>query len=144
MIGQNVMVPDIASQPPAPGRPVPPPPAVSPSTREDLRAVMAARRDLGPEYEDALVDSFLDKLDVEIAARVRNEVAAHMQQRPQVPGAPGRQKDNGVAVALGSLGIGIPLTTIAGAAAHFPGLLLAWGGIIAVNVAYALGRRNQR
>ncbi|MEV4459597.1 hypothetical protein [Microbispora sp. NPDC049633] len=135
-------MPDIASQPPpATGRPVPPPPA-APSTREDLRAVMAARRDLGPEYEDALVDSFLDKLDVEIAARVRNEVAAHLSRQP--PGNQPKQKDNGVAVALGSLGIGIPLTTIAGAAGHLPGMILAWGGIIAVNVAYALGRRNQR
>ena len=135
------MVQDIASQQPATGHPVPPPP-VSPSTREDLRAVIAARRDLGPEYEDALVDSFLDKLDVEIAARVRGEVAAHLRQQP--PGNPPKQKDGGVGIALGSLGIGIPLTAIAAGAGHFPGLVLAWGGIIAVNLAYALGRRNQR
>lgn len=136
------MVPDIASQqPPATGRPVPPPPAAS-STREDLRAVIAARRDLGPEYEDALVDSFLDKLDVEIAARVRSEVAAHLSRQP--PGPPVKQKDGAVGVALGSLGIGIPLTAIAAGAGHFPGLVLAWGGIVAVNVAYALSRRGQR
>ncbi|MGW5265298.1 hypothetical protein ACWEQG_30365 [Microbispora sp. NPDC004025] len=135
-------MPDIASQPPpATGRPVPPPSA-APSTREDLRAVMAARRDLGPEYEDALVDSFLDKLDVEIAARVRNEVAAQLRQQP--PGSQPKQKDGAVGVAIGSLALGIPLTGIAGAAGHLPGMVLAWGGIIAVNVAYALGRRNQR
>ncbi|GIH64671.1 hypothetical protein Msi02_54880 [Microbispora siamensis] len=136
------MVTDIASQqPPAPGRPVPPPPAAS-STREDLRAVMAARRDLGPDYEDALVDSFLDKLDVEIAARVRNEVAAQLHHQP--PGNQPKQKDGAVGLALGSLGIGIPLTAIAAGAGHFPGLLLAWGGIVAVNFAYAISRRSQR
>jgi len=137
------MVPDIASHqpPPGTGRPIPPPPT-APSTREDLRAVMAARRDLGPDYEDALVDSFLDKLDVEIAARVRNEVAAQLHHQP--PGPPVKQRDNAMGVALGSLGIGIPLTTIAGAAGHLPGMLLAWGGIVAVNVAYALNRRSQR
>ncbi|TQS28543.1 hypothetical protein [Microbispora sp. KK1-11] len=134
---------DIASQqpPPATGHPVPPPPA-APSSREDLRAVMAARRDLGPEYEDALVDSFLDKLDVEIAARIRNEVAAQLRHQP--PGPPVKQKDSAVGVAMGSLALGIPLTAIAVANAGLAGLLLSWGGIIAVNFAYAVSRRSQR
>ncbi|WP_182873466.1 hypothetical protein [Microbispora sp. H10670] len=141
-MGQNVMVPEIASQPPAAGQGYrPPPQAGTQTTREDLRAVIAARRDLGPEYEDALVDSFLDKLDVEIAARVRNEVAAQIGHQP-LPGR--RPKDSAVGVALGSLGIGIPLTGIAAGTAHGPGLLLAWGGIVAVNLAYALSRRTQR
>ncbi|WP_055478567.1 hypothetical protein [Sphaerimonospora mesophila] len=127
--------------PPAPGQP--PPQPVAPSTREDLRAVLAARRDLGAEYEDALVDSFLDKLDVEIAARVRGEVAAQLaHQRQGVPQQ--EKKDSGVGVALGSLALGIPLTGAAGATAGGPGLMLVWFGIIAVNVAYALGRRRQR
>lgn len=136
------MVPDIASQqPPGTGRPVPPPPA-APSTREDLRAVMAARRDLGPDYEDALVDSFLDKLDVEIAARVRNEVAAQLARQP--PGNQPKHRDGTVGMAIGSLALGIPLTAIASQTSGATGLLLAWGGIIAVNLAHALSRRNQR
>ncbi|MFC0556883.1 hypothetical protein ACFFHJ_38880 [Planotetraspora thailandica] len=113
----------------------------SPTTRQDLHAIIEARRELGPDYEDALVDSFLDKLDVEIAARVRSEVAA------QTSGAAGkdnrRAKDAAVPVALGSLGIAIPLTAIAGDAAGGPGLLLVWAGIIGVNIAYALSRRSR-
>lgn len=132
--------------PPAPGQPRQQQPharpAATPSTREELRAIIATRRDLGPEYEDALVDSFLDKLDVEIDARVRNEVTAQMRQQ-QAPAAAGK-KDSGVGVALGSLALSIPLTAIAGNTAGGPGLLLAWGGIIAVNLAFALGRRFQR
>ncbi|MCT9930310.1 hypothetical protein N5079_08740 [Planotetraspora sp. A-T 1434] len=112
----------------------------APSTREDLRAIIATRRELGPEYEDALVDSFLDKLDVEIAARVRNEVAAQMIHRPQQP----PRKDAAVGVALGSLGIGIPLTGIAAGNAGTTGLVLSWAGIIAVNLAYAISRRSSR
>ncbi|MBD3139127.1 hypothetical protein [Microbispora bryophytorum] len=138
---------DITSQqpPPATGRPVSPPlppPSAASSTREDLRAVMAARRDLGPEYEDALVDSFLDKLDVEIAARIRNEVAAQLRHQP--PGPVVKQRDGAVGVAMGSLALGIPLTGIAVGNANLPGLLLSWGGIIAVNFAYAISRRSQR
>lgn len=126
-------------------RPEPGPPQqqpVAPSTREDLRAVLAARRDLGTDYEDVLVDSFLDKLDVEIAARVHSEVAAQLAQRRQ--GTPQQEKkDSGVWVALGSLALGIPLTGAAGGVAGGAGVMLAWFGIVTVNVAYALGRRRQ-
>ncbi|GII31435.1 hypothetical protein Pmi06nite_48770 [Planotetraspora mira] len=113
----------------------------SDATRQDLRAIIATRRDLGPDYEDALVDSFLDKLDVEIAARVRSEVAA---QTAGIAKDTHRGKDTTVPVALGSLGIGIPLTAIASSNAGGAGLLLAWAGIICVNVAYALSRRSSR
>ncbi|WP_169952432.1 hypothetical protein [Microbispora sp. H11081] len=136
-------MPEIASQPPTPGQGFTSPhPGGTQTTRQDLRAVMAARRDLGPEYEDALVDSFLDKLDVEIAARVRNEVAAQIGRQPL---AEKRSKDNStVGMAIGSLALGIPLTAIAANAADAPGLLLAWGGIVAVNLAHALSRRPRR
>ncbi|GAA1018133.1 hypothetical protein Aple_089550 [Acrocarpospora pleiomorpha] len=107
--------------------------------RDDLRATLEARRDLGPEYEDALVDSFLEKLDSEITARVRAEVAVHQSKAGVKPPKP----DNShIPVALGSLGIAIPLTAIAAGNAGTPGLFLAWGGIVLINLAYALGRRR--
>ncbi|WP_204040943.1 hypothetical protein [Acrocarpospora phusangensis] len=107
--------------------------------REELRATLEARRDLGPEYEDALVDSFLEKLDREITARVRAEVATASSHPGQKPAKP----DNShIPVALGSLGIAIPLTAIAAGNAGVVGLFLAWGGIVLINVAYALGRRR--
>lgn len=109
------------------------------SSREDLRATIEARRDLGPEYEAALVESFLEKIETTIAARVRAEVAAQTTGQ-----GPHKKSDAAVGVALGSLGIGIPLTAIAAGNAGTPGLFLAWGGIIMVNVAYALNRRSQR
>ncbi|MBP2704161.1 hypothetical protein JOL79_10095 [Microbispora sp. RL4-1S] len=113
------------------------------SNRDDLRAVISARRDLGAEYEDPLVDSFLDKLDVEIAARVRNEVDARTRHQKE-DGPRQQRKDTGIVVALGSLALGIPLTGIAAAQAHGTGLLLAWAGIVGVNLAFALGRRRER
>ncbi|WP_449063107.1 hypothetical protein [Planomonospora algeriensis] len=107
--------------------------------RQDMRATLDARRDLGPEYEAALVESFVERLDATIAARVRAEVHA-TGPAPYGP-APKKQRrggDSSVTVALGSLGIGIPLTAIASTEAGSAGLLLAWGGIIAVNLAHAL------
>ncbi len=112
-----------------------------------MRATIEARRDLGPEYEAALVESFVERLDATIAARVRAEVQGnglHPQQPYSPP--PGRQHRGGnsaVPIALGSMGIGIPLTAIASQAGT-AGLLLAWGGIVAINFAHALGRWRNR
>lgn len=47
-----------------------------------------------------------------------------------------------VGVALGSLGIGIPLTGAAGGTVGFAGVLVVWIGIVLVNFAYALGNRR--
>lgn len=114
------------------------------SFRDDLRAAVETRRDLGPEYEDALVESFLEKIESTIAARVRAEVAAQAGHGPPGHYPPKKAADSAVGVALGSLGIGIPLTAIAAGNAGTVGLFLAWGGIIVVNMAYALSRRSQR
>lgn len=43
-------------------------------------------------------------------------------------------------LALASLGMGIPLSAIAGDAGGLPGLLVAWLGVVAVNFVYARGR----
>ncbi|GAB2485783.1 hypothetical protein GCM10027187_61700 [Streptosporangium sandarakinum] len=114
--------------------------------RQDMRAALEARRDLGPEYEAALVESFVDRIDATIAARVRAEVRAEIRAADADPQSPGnrRKGDGTVAIALGSLGIGVPLTAIAAGEAGAAGLLLAWGGIVAVNIAHALSRRRTR
>ncbi|MFI6454617.1 hypothetical protein ACIBF6_24015 [Streptosporangium amethystogenes] len=105
--------------------------------RQDMRATLEARRDLGPEYETALIESFVSRLDATIAHRVHTEMHA-AGVRPRKPGNPS------IPIALGSMGIGIPLTAIAAAEAGSAGLLLAWGGIVAINVAHALSRRRER
>ncbi|MBG0832067.1 hypothetical protein HS041_30650 [Planomonospora sp. ID67723] len=129
--------------------------------RQDMRATIDARRDLGPEYEAALVESFVERLDATIAARVRAEVhatgAAPYPGQPYpgqpypgqpYPGQPyKKQKKSGnpsIPIALGSLGIGIPLTGIAAGEAGFAGLLLAWGGIVTINIAHAIGNWRHR
>ena len=44
-------------------------------------------------------------------------------------------------LAIVSLGIGVPLSAIAGGISEFGGLLLAWVGIVLVNLIYAWSRR---
>ena len=48
----------------------------SPLSPEDIRAAAGAHHELGPEYSDAVVASFLEKVDQEIAARVDERLAA--------------------------------------------------------------------
>ena len=45
-----------------------------------------------------------------------------------------------VGLILGSIGIGVPLTAIAGAAAGLPGLAIVWVAIVLINVAWAARR----
>ncbi|MBB6551943.1 hypothetical protein [Nonomuraea rubra] len=101
--------------------------------RDDLQATLDARRDLGPEYETALVDSFVERLDATIAARVRAELdhADPVRVKRRHPTAPM------VPIVLGSLGIGVPLTAIA-ASAGGEGLFVAWLSIVLINVAAAV------
>ncbi|WP_219471612.1 hypothetical protein [Nonomuraea rhizosphaerae] len=46
------------------------------STGDELKAAVSARRDLGPDFEDAIVESFLDKMGQEVDRRVDERLAA--------------------------------------------------------------------
>jgi hypothetical protein len=59
----------------------------SPLSPEDIRAAAGAHHELGPEYSDAVVASFLERVDQEIAARVDERLAAGRPgARPVEPG----------------------------------------------------------
>ena len=101
--------------------------------REDLQATLDARRDLGPDYEPALVDSLVERLDATIAARVAAEL--HLRGVP-----PPKQRASGsamVPIALGSMAIGIPLTAIA-STSGLVAIVAAWISIVAINMASAM------
>ena len=107
--------------------------------REEAEAALAARHELGTEYEPAIVDSFLDRVDKAIDARVAEHVA------DRVPAGYTQPDRNGVlALSIVSLGCGIPITAIAGGTADLAGILVAWAGIAAVNISYAVSARPRR
>jgi hypothetical protein len=58
----------------------------SPVSPEDIRAAAETYQELGPEYHDAVVASFLAKVDREVAARVEARLAA------PAPAAPPRRR----------------------------------------------------
>ncbi|MEU8203280.1 hypothetical protein [Streptosporangium sp. NPDC049046] len=118
----------------------------TPSSDDDLRASLEARRHLGPEYEDSLVEGFLEKMDQEIDKRVDDRLA---QARRESPGVrPSLDAGQRLALAIISLGLGVPGTV----AVSYTGLsesvlmfilALMWVGIIGVNVTFAAARRRR-
>ena len=112
--------------------------------KKELDATLHARRDLGEEYESALVDSFLDKVDQRIDGaverRVRRQLAEQQMQTARDSRSPKATDSWGERFGFGivSLVLAVPLSAIGGGVARLPGLLVAWAGIVGVNVVQAL------
>jgi hypothetical protein len=60
----------------------------SPVSPEDIRAAAEVHDELGPEYQDAVVAAFIDKVEREVDARVRVRLAA-MRPAEAAPLRPG-------------------------------------------------------
>ena len=103
--------------------------------REELEATFNARREVGAELEPQLIEGFLERTGKAIDARVDAWLARREPRDRQASHVP-------IGVALGSLGIGIPLTGAAGGTVGFAGVLVVWIGIVFVNFAYALANRR--
>ena len=89
-------------------------------SREEVRSVMAARRELGEEMEPAVVDAFVARIEAKLAHR-REESERALKLRRN------HQKE----MVLGSMALAIPLLAIA---AVFTGL----AGVSVVCVALAV------
>ena len=77
----------------------------SPLSRQEIYAAAAAHDELGPEYSDAVVASFLEKVDKEIDARVDARLAGMRQPAPPAERDDLRTLLKGVAVGIGASGI---------------------------------------
>ncbi|HYW27905.1 MAG TPA: hypothetical protein VE953_27285 [Terriglobales bacterium] len=114
--------------------------------REELSATLAARHELGPEYDTALVDSLADRVEQVVQARVAAHQVTAAPPQPYVQGPPtALSASQRLAVAAISLGVAIPCVAIAGGEAGVVGVVVTWAGIAAVNLAAAinLGRGRQ-
>ncbi|MDQ0581472.1 putative membrane protein [Streptomyces rishiriensis] len=111
--------------------------------KKELDATLATRRELGEEYESALVDSFLEKVDQRIDGvverRVRRQfaeqqmVAARDARSPRATDSWGERFGFGIV----SLVLAVPLSAIGAGTAHLPGLIVSWVGIVGVNAVQA-------
>ncbi|MEV0176542.1 hypothetical protein AB0I00_36220 [Streptomyces sp. NPDC050803] len=111
--------------------------------KKELNATLQARRELGEEYESALVDSFLEKVDQRIDGAVERRVRRQLAEQQMVVarGARSPKPTDSFGERFGfgivSLVLAIPLSGIGGGVSGLPGLLVAWAGIVGVNVVQA-------
>jgi hypothetical protein len=116
--------------------------------REDLRASIAAQRELGSDFEPEVVEGFLDRLSREMDMRLDQRLGARVAppQRPRYE-RPRRGADFwSVCLALGSITMGVGVIGITdgmAAGAQIVVALVVWTAIAVINVAYALGRRGE-
>jgi hypothetical protein len=107
--------------------------------KKELNATLQARRELGEEYESALVDSFLEKVDQRIDGAVDRRLRRQLAEQQMVTarGARNPKPTDSFGERFGfgivSLVLAVPLSAIGGGIAHLPGLLTAWAGIVGVN-----------
>ena len=111
----------------------------SPPSPDEIRAAAEIHRELGPEYDKAVVESFLERLGPEIDARVDARVAQEVDALVRQPR--GRSSLSPASLALGSIALGIPITAIVATSGNHPvgfaGVLVVWLAIAIINVAYA-------
>ncbi|MFF8611716.1 hypothetical protein [Streptomyces sp. NPDC015350] len=117
--------------------------AGDPELRNELDAALRARGELGSEYESALVESFLEKVEHRLDATLDRRVRRHLAEqrvslargtRPPHP-LGGFAERYGFAIV--SLVLAVPLSAIGAETAHTGGLVVAWLGIVAVNAVHA-------
>jgi hypothetical protein len=93
--------------------------STSPLSPDDIRAAAEVHAELGPEYRDAVVESFLAKIDNEIAARIDARLASTPRVRRDDTDPVMAARRRGLAtglvsgLALGTAAIGVPLTAVA-------------------------------
>jgi hypothetical protein len=129
------------SEPPR-RRPPSEPPHRDLGTETDVRAAWEARKELGPEYDEHIASGLADRVEELVAyrtAELRHQGAVRTHDEELERGA---QRESFV-LGIISLGAGIPITAISGDQAGLLGVVVAWAGIVGVNLAHRFTRRRR-
>ena len=98
--------------------------------REELRASIETRRELGADMEAHVIDSFVERIERRLEERHSpKSVTRSLESSGQ-----------GLALAIVSVFAGIPITAIAATHGGIAALIIVWAGIALVNLAYARTR----
>lgn len=123
----------------------------TPLSAADVRAAAEVHRELGPDYSDAVVESFLARIDEHIEARVEQRVGRvkTRRRRPADPARLSKRRTVFASFAAGSVVVGIPVTFLTYVAGdrynpHPYDPIWLWAVILAVYalVGYGLLRRR--
>ena len=96
--------------------------------REEVRAALEARSELGEEMEPAVVDAFVERIEQRLASRTDASAKALK-----------RKRDHQKEMVLGSMAISIPLFAIAAVFTGLPGVIAVCVALVAIAVATTRG-----
>ncbi|GAA3640235.1 hypothetical protein [Microlunatus ginsengisoli] len=112
--------------------------------RREADAAVQARRELGPDYDDAVAAGLADKVEQLVAYRTA-ELRAQSDRQLAESGDERLRRNQRFALGIVSLGAGVPITAIAALNVDpgALGVLIGWAGIVGVNVAAAWNGRRR-
>ncbi len=94
--------------------------------RDELRATIEARKELGDESEGALVEAFVDRIEKELSKRQRESEQSLRRKREH-------QKE----MVLGGMALAIPLIAVAGAFTGLAGVIVVCAALVLIAFAAA-------
>jgi hypothetical protein len=92
--------------------------------REEIRAAIQARTELGPDMEPAVIDAFVERIERRLAERATDSERALK-----------RKRDHQKEMVLGGMGISVPLMAIAAVFAGLAGVIVVCVALVAIAVA---------
>lgn len=113
----------------------------SSETRREVEAALAARKELGVEYEEHIAAGLVDRVEQLAAyrtAELRQAGAASVAAAEEAKSS----RTQRFVIGIISLGTGIPITAIAVVNGGLLETIVAWAGIVGVNGAFAWGSRR--
>jgi len=120
---------------------------------EDVAAAASVYRELGPEYSDAVVQSFFEKVDREIGARIDARLAnAPQRRRDEARPATAERRAVLTGIKIGIAIAGVPLSLVLIVVNTVDGgngdwqvqLLIIWALIAAIYVVGAVKHRRSQ
>ena len=118
-------------------------------TPQEIAAALAARRELGPEYEHEIAASLADKMqrriDAEVLARTGGGAGRPAEPAPSPDELAVADAITSRVTAVGSLIAGTAVTICCSGPGSTPAVVpMAWAGIMVINIAVNVGRRRRR
>jgi hypothetical protein len=94
--------------------------------KDELRAAIEARKELGAEMEPAVIDAFVERIERRLAQRVDDREAALK-----------RKRDHQKEMVLGAMGISIPLFALAAIFTGLPGVIAVCAALAVIAITAA-------
>jgi hypothetical protein len=83
---------------------------------QEIRAAAETHKELGPEYSDAVIESFLERVDREITARIDARLGPVPREQPAQPAQSHSRRTLLTGVAIGIVVTGVPSVAVAASA----------------------------